>query len=821
MGFLYAFTPGRKRDPFHGISREYMEQAGCTSCPLRKAKKAPPEGAEGDDCEVYMLGEAPGEQEAAEGRPFVGPSGRLLRNNVPAAWRPHIRYNNVVQSWPPKQANGKQAQPSPVAIAHCRGYLIRDIEEHKPKAIFGFGNVPLEAMLGHTGITRYAGKRMPVKIGNHVCWYFPLGHPAAVLHADPRNRADLEAQFAYRLKMAFARLSTLGPPVLDTEDTALEGVRVLTRAHDVTNFLARAAKLDRVGIDYETTGLSPYAAGSRILTVALATGKETVSFALDHREAGWTQGERRVICEALSSLLEAETVKVAHNVAFEMLWTLHFFGKRAIRPTRWGDSLAQAFLLDSRPRAHSLDFLVQLYFGLSLKALSNLDPAHLDDAPVVDVCRYNALDAKYCLRVFEVQEPMIAKAGMLGIYHHHVARTASLVRCQHAGLPVDRRVNYALADQYKTRLTDLSAKLKALPEVVEFEQSGMTFNVASPRHVAQVLGNPDSTSEEVLSQIGGPLVKAVLDWRGINKVLSTYLLPLQSEGGLVTNGRIHPVISTTYTRTWRTAASDPNIQNFPQRDTKDKLVRKQVVAEPGCLLVSVDYSGIQARNVAMESKDARLVQAFLDHYDIHADWSERVQRQVRGWAKGRDQKTLRNVAKNKLVFPLFFGAQPHSIANYLSIDNKYGPLLYEQFWGEFPEIKLWHDKLRAFYARHHYVTGLSKFRRHAPINDNMLINSPIQSDEALLVCEAMTRLSGYEDPALQCVMFIHDDLTFMVPKRRYDECINTILHEMLKMEHLWLNVPLAVEVAVGENWGEQQKVGTFESDGLGGYREMT
>ena len=822
MGF-FSYAPGRaKRDPFHGISAEFMQASGCSSCPLRDAKKAPPSGPE--QCTVYILGEAPGAEEAAQGKPFVGASGRLLRKHIPAPWLPLIRMNNVVMSHPPRLPSGKQSAPSAIATAHCRGYLIADIEQAAPVAIIGLGNVPLQALTGHTGINRYAGRRMPVKIGNHSCWYFPLGHPAAVLHADQRDREDLEHQFRWRLQRALAVVDKLPAPVIVTPEAARAGIQVLGDAEQVVRFLDRAAKRDRVGLDFETSGLSPYAADARLLSVGLATGQETVAFPLDHSGAGWSKNERSAIYAALRGMLQAPVEKVAHNAAFDMAWALSVFGPAAARPTSWGDSLGQAFLLDTRPRAHSLDFLCQVHFGLALKQLSKLDVAHLDAAPVADVCRYNALDARFCLAVFERQQPLLEKQGLLPLYRHHMARVAALVRCQHRGLPVDLQVNADLVLQYTTQLTKIEKTLAALPEVIAFGQGGTRFNIASTKHVAQVAGidtrQKFTTAEPHLQALNTPFTRSVLSWRRINKTLATYLKPLAPDSPLVTDGRLHPTISSTHTRTWRTAAQDPNIQNFPKREQRDKAVRKQIVADPGCQLVSVDYSSIQARNVAMESKDARLVQAFIDHYDIHRDWSERVQRLVRGWAKGRDQKALRNAAKNELVFPLFFGAQPASVANYLGVDSKYGYSLYDAFWNEFPDIHLWHDDLRTFYKRHHYVTGLSGFRRHAPISSNMLVNTPIQGDEALLVCEAMARLSQYEDDALQCVAMVHDDLVFQIPVARHDECVEIILHEMLRMEHPWLNVPLAVEVNVGPNWAEQQKVGHFESVGDGGFVQL-
>ena len=827
MAFLPAVEakPKRKaRDPFHGVSPEAMMAKGCIDCPLALSPKAPPSGAM--PCDVYILGEAPGASEAARAEPFVGKSGQLLRHMIPPEWKRAVRFNNVVQSWPPRVGN-KQTAPSPIAMMHCRGYLIDDIEAAKPKAIFGFGNTPLLSLTGQTGITRFAGRRMPVKIGSHTCWYFAFMHPASILHAYERDQEALKASLRHQIEVAFSKVDSLPEPVIEDASDAMRGVRTLGNAQQVVTWLEWAATQARVGFDYETTGLSPFAADARLLSAALCAGQEAVAFALDHRQAPWSRIERSAILAALKAFLEAPVLKIVHNASFEMLWSLHFFGLKAARPGLWGDSLAQAFLLDSRPRAHSLDHLCLVNYGLPLKEVSSLDVTNLDNEPLDRVLTYNAMDAKYCLRLFEKQEPLIAKQRLEPVYKHHMARVAALVRVQYAGLPVDAEVNAALTKQYRTQLARIERKLGKLPEVQALEADGTKFNVASTKQVATLLGIDTSvrftTDEKALLGIGSPAAKLVLQRRGIAKVLSTYLTPFgpTAKKLMVYDGMLHPVIGTTGTRTWRTNANEPNIQNWPKRDTDDIVVRSQIVAPPGTVMVCVDYSGIQARNVAMESEDAALVAAFIDHYDIHSDWSERIQKRVKGWAKGRDAKALRSVAKNGLVFPLFFGSQPASIAGYLGVEVEHGYKLYEEFWSEFPGVKLWQDKLHKFYAKRHYVTGLSGFRRRAPITENQIVNSPIQADEALLVCEAMIRLSQYEDEALQPVMIIHDDLSFFIPHDRFDACVEIILHEMLStMEHLWINVPLAVEVSTGYDWCNLSKVGQFESVGDGGFVEV-
>jgi DNA polymerase-1 len=267
-------------------------------------------------------------------------------------------------------------------------------------------------------------------------------------------------------------------------------------------------------------------------------------------------------------------------------------------------------------------------------------------------------------------------------------------------------------------------------------------------------------------------------------------------------------------------SSDPNIQNQPKHgDSKE--VRRQIRPGGDLRIVACDYSGIQARNVAMESRDPRLVKAFWDGYDIHGDWAHRIARHAPQWLKGgtlKDKDTFkiyRQKAKNGMVFASFFGAGAATVGRHLSIPEEIARDLIEEFWDSFPKIKNWHLTLKENYHSTGYVEALSGFRRHAPVSYNEMINTPIQSDEAIIICDAMARLSEKDDPRLQPNIEVHDDLTFILPKHEVDKCVEIIVKEMLTISFPWINVPLGVEVSVGKDWYDMEKLGEFTSDKLG------
>jgi DNA polymerase-1 len=261
------------------------------------------------------------------------------------------------------------------------------------------------------------------------------------------------------------------------------------------------------------------------------------------------------------------------------------------------------------------------------------------------------------------------------------------------------------------------------------------------------------------------------------------------------------------------------MQNWPSR--KHREIRKQIYAPPGHLMLSVDYSQAEICALAMLCKDEKLIEYIKNRHDMHLDWAERIAKiDDAGLKKAGDMKTWRNEVKSGLVFPAFYGSQASSIAVNLHLSSNTIGIIFDSFWDEFKGVRAWQNDLEDFYRKNFYVACLNGRRRHGPMSREKLINSPVQGSASDIVVDAMNRISEHaydlDMPWLRPLLNIHDDLTFVIPERMFDEAVETIIGEMLIPGYDWINVPLAVEAKYGRNWGDQIEIGKFYGDEFNG-----
>lgn len=854
MSFFFS-QQTNKTTKSKNVSADTLHRLQCLACPLngcgQKNPQMSPSGC--DEPTLYFLGEAPGHEEDLEGKPFVGPSGVYLRDKIQGTAAGNLlysqcRYNNVVRTRPKKNAT-----PTYIEIECCRPSVVADIEKTKPKVIVGLGNIPLRWVIGVSGISIWRGRSIPVRIGKHECWFIPTYHPSYLLRQ--RNSLNLrgnqtteeEELFKLDIAKAFHGDFLITPPIIEDLNKLYSGV-VLFNGDNETEQFKRLEKnlidysgLPRVSIDIETHSdekivprkVRPYGKGARILSCAIGTYKNVSSFVLDHPKAAWSLTFQEKLNDLLYEFLtEAECSKVAHNLSFELEWLAYFYGDR-IFDTKWHDSMAQAYVLDGRKGALSLDALVMQQRGFNLKDTYQLDMNNLIRQPLPYLLNYNALDTKYEDLLFSLQLVRLENQGLTKVYTDQVRRIPTLVKTQLKGLKSSNERTLEHENRLNIQMSKIHKQIQELSVVRKYKsQKNKHFNPLSNQQLGDVFSNYLNIMDgyrgktkqycvdaNVLQEIKHPLAELVLELRKLNKAKTTYVESFRYDAQRYVwpDSKVHPNFKSMYVITRRLSCEEPNVQNFTKR--KNRELRSQIIAPVGHWLVACDYGQIEARVIAMASGDARLVSALWDRYDIHQEWGERILASYPRLGDKNDKafmKSLRDRTKNKFVFPSFYGAQPPSISSSFGLPLNITQSIQNEFWKQFDGVHKWQKELKKQYDEVGYIELLTGFRCRAPLKFNDIINYPIQGTASDIVLNAMNRLSEKATkenrPALQPIMNVHDDLTFYVPEATFDDDIDTIVGEMLKTDFDFVNVPISVEVEMGDDWYNVKPIGTYWSD---------
>lgn len=828
------------------LSEEQMRKMGLRLVegmnPQSKTRHMAPTGSERPF--LYLLGEAPGEVEDSQGRPFVGPSGKLIRSLLPDNLP--LRINNCVRTFPPFR-NGTRT-PNRLEICAYYNSVAEDIARTKPNVILAVGQTPLDWCLGgYVGtITACRGRKFPVNIAGHQCWCLPTWHPAFILRKRDGEYSDVPGEeyerfFKQDVAEAVHFADWPDEPLVEDPEGINDGVRVETRdARKVVEFIQSCRSLPAVTIDVETTSKRCYATGAKLLTLALGNDQNVLAFPLDHPQAMWNAGERRAIDTALKELFRGNTLFLAHKAEFDLEWLSWKYGEAVRWESRWGCTICQAYILDCREGGHTLQMLSALHFGLLLKDHAGVDRKNLVNADLSKILPYNGRDVKYQHKLYLRQSKQLRERGLDSIYREHVRRIPSAVALQATGLASDINAVRTFQSEESEEVTKVIGQMEKLDSVKRYKAKYGAFNANAPEQVGRVLsefcghdevrnGIKFTTGEKILSLMKDePLAQLVLDLRGAVKLKGTYvdrLDPAHEKSHIFPDGRIHCVCNPCKTDSGRWSIDSPSLQNFPKRG--DGKLRSQIVAPPGHVMLCCDQGQIEYRVIGMHSGDKVVVESIFNDYDVHMEWARIIAEEYPRTFQKRHghiedpkkrMKSYRSEIKNQMVFPAFYWAGETSIARALEVPIEILSRIFRRFWKKFEGVREWQHELLRFYEEYGYTEALSGRRRHGPLSRNMVVNNPVQGAASDIVVWSQNDLArkAYETqrPWLTTVIQVHDDLTFYVPKEKVNEGVREIATSMTSVPFDWINVPLQVEVSVGPNWYEQKEIGKFRSDRL-------
>lgn len=382
------------------------------------------------------------------------------------------------------------------------------------------------------------------------------------------------------------------------------------------------------------------------------------------------------------------------------------------------------------------------------------------------------------------------------------------------------RIDVNILHQAEQQLTD---ELKTIEQQI-YTLAGTQFNINSPRQVGEVLFDrlhidPNAkksktgqytTSEEVLLAIKDrhPIVKHILDYRELKKLISTYISALPTYINPA-DGKIHTTYNQTVTATGRLSSSNPNLQNLPIRSERGQLIRQAVIPDDGCVFLSADYSQIELRLMAHFSQDPHLLSAFRQGQDVHAATAAKI------FNVPIEQVTPQQRRRAKTAnFGIIYGISSFGLAQQLDCSRTEAKKLIDDYFAAFPGIRTYIEQQKEFVRQHGYSVTLFGRKRYLPdihshnatvraFAERNAVNSPIQGTAADIIKIAMVTIHArlkQEHLRSQMIMQVHDELNFNVPSEELDRVREIVLYEMQNVVHL--TVPLIADCGVGHNWLE-------------------
>ena len=391
-----------------------------------------------------------------------------------------------------------------------------------------------------------------------------------------------------------------------------------------------------------------------------------------------------------------------------------------------------------------------------------------------------------------------------------------LMEMEYEGVKLDKSLIKKLSVQFENDLINTQNKI--------YNFCDKEFNLASPKQLGEVLfddlkieSNPKktktgqySTSEETLSKLSKKhmIVKEILDWRSLQKLMTTYINALPNQIDKKTE-RIHSVFNQTNTTTGRLSSNNPNLQNIPIRTINGRMIRRAFTAKEGSVIISADYSQIELRIMAHLSEDKELCKAFKDNLDIH----DRTASLIYNVSLDDVQPEMRRTAK-VINFGIMYGAGPFRISQELGISRKAAQEIIKQYFIQYSGIQNYIDDTLSKARSDNYVETILGRRRYVwDVNsenalkkqaaERVAINMPIQGSAAELIKIAMIDIQkNIENDKLKSKMIlqIHDELLFEYPLDEEEHLISMVKKSMENA--MSLKVPIIVDYGFGKDWFE-------------------
>lgn len=743
-----------------------------------------------------------------------------------------------------------------ISVPKLRGNKKKEFKEELDKKlielavhhIMVFGEPALKFLysgrVSKLGIATYRGTIIPDrKYSAHVC---PLLDPVEVDHAFNQN---LPSVFARDLERVLDHLETPAPVYNDPIDNVVVCL-------DYVPLIARLEKIidekPLIVYDYETTSLKPFNPGHKIVSIGVATGVSS-AFSFPFQYKHWNEEQYKQIEKLWKKILvDPDILKVAHNAGFEGLWE-RIILKTERKGLVW-DSMLTAHLLDSR--ANVVGLKIQAFIGFGVEDYNSEAKEYISsegefnkmmDMPVTPLCMYNVIDALVTYWLYRKQRREVAVRDLSKANNFFLEASGTFLDTQLNGIRIDTEYFQKIDQELDLKLIEIDAKINSNKVVGSFKEfighdlnfnsvkdlRSLFFDMLKIDSIKQTKNGSASVDAETLGKLEHPIAKLIVEQRKLLKLKNTYVGQLTRENN---DGYIHPFFHLHRCTSYRSSSSGPNFQNMPNHDlVAKKMIRGGLYPHPGHHLVELDYSAAEVKTAACVTGDAALIGYVLDEStDMHRDQAVNI------WICTQDMisKSMRQVAKNELVFPQIYKAWFGTCANMLWTSSQKlkladGSTVLEYlknkgittsiqfkehikkvcgvFWKRFPELQMWQDRMIAEYQKKGFLRTVTGFDCSSVLTENMCCNYPIQGPSFHCLLWSMIELNKkLKNHKTKIIGQIHDSLVLSIPPEELSIVLpmaQKIMTDDMKAANPWVKVPFAVDfeiASMNRPWSEKK-----------------
>jgi DNA polymerase-1 len=599
-----------------------------------------------------------------------------------------------------------------------------------------------------------------------------------------------------------------------TIDTVPHDYILVTGRSALESLIREALTLKEICFDTETTSLNPL--DSELVAIAFSWQKNR-GYLVRFPES---RNETQELLEIIRPLLENPGIlKVGQNMKFD-IQVLSGYGIQVAGPLF--DTMIAHYLLEPDMR-HNMNLLAETYLSYSPVHIESLIgdkgsmQKNMRSVETDKLKEYAVEDADVTLQLKTVFEPRIREEGLQALSENiEMPLIPVLAKMERNGVILD-------SGELRKITSDLRDDILTLEQEI-YKLAGTEFNISSPKQLGDILfirlklddkarmtsTKQFVTNEEILQRLvhKHPVVGKVLEYRGLKKLLTTYVETLPQLVNPAT-GRIHTSFNQAVASTGRLSSNNPNLQNIPVRDERGREIRKAFVPAEGHIFLAADYSQIELRLMAHLSRDKSMISDFLSGNDIHAATASKI--------FGVDIKDVTREMRSRAKtanFGIIYGISSFGLAERLTIGRKEAKDLIDGYFNSYPGVREYMDQsirkaremgyVTTMFGRRRYLRDIHS--RNQVVRGNAernAINAPIQGTAADIIKIAMIRIHEKLEKGRfrsKMILQVHDELIFETPEQELDKLKEMVIFEMSNAAHL--DIPLKVDWGTGKNWFE-------------------